>query len=315
METGVGTERIRLEQVSGEGVTWTNIEKPSRKEMELLGQIYPFHHLDLDDCLSRTQLPKIDEYEDYLFIILHFPRYDKRARLTHASQVSIFLGRNYLTTVHSGDLKPLSNLFQGCQENESRRQELLGRDSGYLLYRLIDALVDYLFPMMEKVLSNLEAIEDAVFDEKVDAGREVAIQRRDIAAQRRIITPLKSVLSLLEHKAQRFTKEDLRAYFGDITDHISRIWETLEECKETVEIYKDSDFVLSADRSNRILTALTIILAIMLPFTVISGIYGMNIPLPGGMERGSPLSFILLLSFMALLTGGLLLAFRRRGWL
>ncbi|MBU2009062.1 MAG: magnesium transporter CorA family protein [Chloroflexi bacterium] len=305
----------RLEMVSGEGCTWLNVEKPTHKELDYLAQYYPFHPMDLDDCISRIQLSKLDEYPDYLFVILHFPLFNKRARFTTASQVSVFVGRDFLVTVHSGDLKPLVNLFKECQEKEESRQEYLGKDPGFLLYRLVDALVDFSLPMMDKILANLERVEDEVFDTTVDAAQEVAVLRRDIAAQRRIFWPMKAVLAELEQKAQRFTKVDLKVYFGDINDHLSRIWGTLEEAKETVEIYKDTDFVLGQDRLQRIMAILTMIIAITLPFSVISSIYGMNIPLPGSGSSGHPWVGLVLILLMTAAAVGLIFFFRRRRWI
>src|SRR3990172_452242 len=246
------------EMVKGEGVNWVNLEKPSRRELGYLGQFYPFHPLDLDDCVSKIQLPKLDEYKDYLFVILHFPVFNKQARLTTASQVSFFMGKDFL--------------------------------------------VDYCFPMADKALGNLEGIEDKVFDDRVDAARDVAVLRRDIAAQRRIIWELRDVMANLERKAQRFTKIDLSVYFGDVNDHLNRLWSTLDEAKETVEIYKDTDFVLSTDRTNRTMAILTILIAILLPFTVVSGIYGMNIPLPGQQHAWFfPLTIFLMFGASALM--------------
>jgi magnesium transporter len=164
-------------------------------------------------------------------------------------------------------------------------------------------------------LSNLEDLEDKVFDDRIDASRDVAELRRDIAHQRRIIAPLRRVINALEVKAERFTKEDISAYFGDVSDHINRVWETLEECKESIEIYKDVDFTLTQDRTNRILMVLTILMTIMLPFTVVSGIYGMNIPLPFGSEPGSLAPFWALFSIMLLFAGTMLFFFRRRRWI
>jgi len=162
----------------------------------------------------------------------------------------------------------------------------MGKDSGYLMYRIVDVLVDYCFPMVKKTLYNLDEIEDKVFDDKVSASRDVAILRRDIAAQRRVIGPIKGVVGDLERKAQRYTQADLKVYFGDINDHLARLWSNLDECYEAIDIYKDTDFLLSQERTNRILAILTIIFTISIPFTVIGAVYGMNINLPGGTETG-----------------------------
>jgi magnesium transporter len=289
--------------------------------MDYLAQTYPFHPLDLDDCLSKVQLPKIDEYENYLFIILHFPVFDHRTRITKPSQVSIFLGKDFVVTVHNGDLKPFASLPNRCQQDEKVCEEYLGKDSGYLMYRIVDILVDSCLPMVNKTLTNLEDIEDTVFDDKVSASQDVATLRRDISSQRRIIGPIKGVVVELEKKAQRFTQADLKVYFGDISDHLARLWSNLDECQETIEIYKDTDFLLSQERTNRILALLTIVFTIAIPATVLGTFYGMNIKLPGGIESGAwtfwgtytTFIFILLVS---LVPGALMFwLFRRWRWI
>jgi len=310
-----------INKISWGNLTWVNIEKPTRQEMDYLAQNYPFHPLDLDDCLSKVQLPKIDEYENYLFIILHFPVFDHRTRITRPSQVSIFLGKDFLVTVHNGDLKPFASLPGRCQQDDKVCEQYLGKDSGYLMYRVIDTLVDYCLPMVNKTLANLEEIEDKVFDDKVSASHDVAILRRDIAAQRRIIGPIKGVVADLERKAQRYTQADLKVYFGDIDDHLARLWSNLDECHETIDIYKDTDFLLSQERTNRILALLTIVFTITIPATILGTFYGMNINLPGGLAPGvwtawgTYTTFIVVL-LISLLPGAFMFwLFRRWRWI
>ena len=114
--------KLNLESLTCNGLTWVNIEHPTERETAYLAQNYPFHHLDLDDCLSRIQRPKIDVYKDYLFLVFHFPVFNPKARVTTPSQVSAFIGQNYLITLHKGDLKPLVKLFRECQIDEESRQ-------------------------------------------------------------------------------------------------------------------------------------------------------------------------------------------------
>jgi magnesium transporter len=284
---GIAKKEPGINKITLRNLTWVNIERPTRQEMDYLAQNYPFHPLDLDDCLSKVQLPKIDEYESYLFIILHFPVFDHTTRITRPSQVSMFLGKDFVVTVHNGDLKPFAALPGRCQQDDKVCEGYMGKDSGYLMYRIVDFLVDYCFPMVKKTLSNLDEIEDKVFNDKVSASRDVAILRRDIAAQRRIIGPIKGVVGDLERKAQRYTQADLKVYFGDINDHLARLWSNLDECYEAIDIYKDTDFLLSQERTNRILALLTIVFTIAIPATVLGTFYGMNIELPGGIESGA----------------------------
>jgi len=313
---GVGeVGKVNIGSVVWGELTWINVESPTKEETDYLAQKYSFNQLDLDDCLSRRQRPKIDEYEDYIFVVLHFPKWHKEIEIARPSQVAIFIGRNYVVTVHAGELTPLTKLFTACQEHEEARKMFMGRTSAFLAYRIIDLLVDYCFPIMDKILSKMEEVEDIVFDEEVEATHEIAVLRRDIIAQRRIIWPLRTVIAELESKLKKYSTRDLSHLFGDTLDHLNKIWDTLEECKEIIEVFKDSDYVLSTERLNRIMRILTIFSAIVLPFLVISSIYGMNVSLPGGVEGGSLSSFIILIVITALISLGMLYFFRRKRWI
>jgi magnesium transporter len=304
--------KLNIEQIVWNGLTWVNIEKPTPRETEYLAQNYLFHHLALDDCLSRIQRPKVDEYDNYFFVVLHFPLFSPEARVTVPSQVSVFIGKDYLVTLHAGVLKPLVNLFKYCQSSEEVRQENM-KSSGYLLYRIVDMLVDYCFPIVDKVLGNLEGIEDMAFDQRMDAARDVALLRRDIAAQRRIIWSLRDVIIDLERKAQRFTKLDVSVYFGDINDHLNHLWGNLEEAKETVEIYKDTDYILSQDRLQKIMAILTVFMATIMPIEVIASVEGSN-ALPASWHNNTTV-FGVFIGLQVITLFIMLYLFRRRHWI
>ena len=258
-----------------------------------MSQNYAFHPLDLDDCLSHVQRPKIDEYADYLFLVFHFPVYNKQMRVTESSQVSVFVGNNFLITIHEGRLKPLVQLFKDCQEQEELRQQLLSQGSVYLLYRIIDKLVDYCFPIINKVGENVDAVEAKMFSVKRNGiVREISVLRRDIISLRRIISPMRTTVSMLEPKVRRFNQKDLAVYFGDTVDHLDKIWEALGEYKEVIEGLNNTYDSLASDRINEILRVLTILATIGTVLMVITGFYGMNIPLPGGSNPGGNASIL-----------------------
>jgi magnesium transporter len=308
-------EGLNIEAITYQGLTWVNIEHPTTLETDYLAQNYSFSQLDLDDCLSRRQRPKIDEYKDYLFVVLHFPKWYKEVQIARPSQVGMFIGKKYVVTIHAGELTPLVKFFEVCKENVVVRRRNMNKGSAFLAYRIIDLLVDYCFPIMDKILSQMESVEDAVFDEEVEAARELAVVRRDIIAQRRIIWPLRAVIAELEPRLRKFTTRNLGPLFGDTVDHLNKIWDTLDECKEVIEVYKDSDYVLGTDRINRIMRILTIFSAIILPFVVISSIWGMNVHMPGGLTEGNHISFYLLLLVMVLVAAGMLFFFHRKHWI
>jgi magnesium transporter len=309
-------QQPNIQPVTWGDLTWVNIEHPTEREIEYLAQHYPFHPLDLDDCLSLKQRPKLDVYKDYLFFIFHFSVYSRETRISTHGQVSTFIGEKYLITLHTGELKPLVNLFRDCQTNEEAREQNFSHGSGYLLYRILDRMVDAYFPILDKILRLLEGVEDSVFDEKVEAAQELAILRRDIITQRRIIFPTRTVIVELEGKLKQYTTIDLSAYFGDLVDHINKACETLDECKEVIEVFKDSDQGLGAERINSILRILTIITAIGTVLTAMTSFYGMNIPLPGGANPGGSFyAWIVHLIAAVVVAGAMLFFFRRKRWI
>ncbi len=306
-------ERLNLESLTWGDLTWINIEHPTERETEYLAQNYSFHPLDLDDCLSRIQRPKIDQYKDYLFLVFHFPVFHKEARVTAPSQLSVFIGQNYLITLHKGELKPLVKLFKECQIDEESRQEFFSQGPGYLLYRIIDRLVDSCLPILNKIFDNMEDVEDHIFSDKTrGAIKEISMLRRDIISFRRIIWPMRAVLGSLEPKMRRFTKMDLAVYFGDMVDHVDKIWDSLDEYKEIIEGLNDTHDSLANNRTNTIMRVLTIAATIFFPVTFVVGIWGMNIPLP---FQNSAHAFLYISLIMAGIIGGMLYFFHRRRWI
>ncbi len=274
-------KQLNMESLTWGDLTWVDIVPPTERETEYLAQNYPFHPLDLDDTISRIQRPKIDEYKDYLFFVFHFPIYRKQEQVLTSSQVSVFIGPDYLITLHKGELKPLVKLFRECQLDEESRQEYLGQGSVFLLYRILDRLVDYCLPILDKVGDGIEEVEDHIFsDRQRGTVREISRLRRDVIAFRRIIWPMRAVVGSLEPKVRRFINTDLAVYFGDMVDHLDKIWDGLDEYKEIIEGLSDTYDSLATNRTNEVVRILTIIATVLLPVTVVAAVFGMNISLP-----------------------------------
>jgi magnesium transporter len=225
----------------------------------------------------------------------------------------MFIGAGYLVTVHDGDLWPIARLFDDCQSEEQTRQKHMGRGASRLFHDVIDRLVDYCFPILYKVDANIREIEEDIYTEQVpDVVREISWVRRDIIALQRIVKPQIAIVANLEHKDRPFIREDLDVYFGDVLDHLYKAWDTLEDHRDVIEGLSDTADTLTSYRINEVMKILTIISVIMLPLTLLSGIYGMNIRLP---LAGHPLSFLFVLLLMALLAAGMLLYFKKKRWI
>jgi magnesium transporter len=306
-------ENIRT--ITFENMTWVDLVPPTEGAISYLKERFHFSQLALEDCLSHRQISKMDVFPDYLFFVFHFNVYNTVTRISTKRQWSAFIGKDFIVTVHSGELKSLTELFQECQTNEISRREYLSKGSGYLLYRIIDRAIDSYFRVLDKILNLLEEMEDTVFDQDRDAAVDLSILRRDIITQRMVMFPTRTLLNEMRNRLTRYCKVEITAEYDDLIDHLNKICHTLDECKEVVEVFKDTDYTLATQHLNRVVRVLNIIATIVLPFIAIASIYGMNVPLPGGLERGSISTFLILLGLMIALTVSMLVFFRRRHWI
>jgi magnesium transporter len=304
-----------VEQIDAAGLRWVNIEHPGALERAWLEEHFDFHALDLEDVLSRNQRPKIDVYDDYLFIVLHFPVFDRAARRLGTGELDIFVGPDYMVTIPNQPLQPVEYLFERCRNKEELREQLFSRGSGYLMYRLVDDSFDYCFPMLRKIGNKLDALEDDIFEERADeVVRDISNVKQEIINFRKVIRPQRPVLRDLEKVKLRYlaTDLDLEIYFDDIVDAHERIWDMLENYKEVAEALEETNESVISHRLNDILRVLTSISVVILPLTLIASIMGMNTWVPG---QGNEASFFVVLAVMALILIGLVAYFRRRRWL
>src|SRR3954454_10844189 len=305
----------RVEQIDSSGLRWVNIERPGALERTWLEENFDFHALDLEDVLSRNQRPKIDVYDDYLFIVLHFPIFAPAAGRLGTGELDLFVGPGYVVTIPNQPLQPVEYLFERCRSKEELRDQLFSRGSGYLLYRLVDDSFDYCFPMLRKIGNKLDALEDDIFEGRSEeVVRDISNVKQEIINFRKVIRPQRPVLRDLEKVKQRYLASDfdLEIYFDDIVDAHERIWDMLENYKEVAEALEETNESVISHRVNDILRVLTSISVIVLPLTLIASIWGMNSGVPGEQDLTA---FWVIVGVMFALLLGMVVYFRRRGWL
>jgi magnesium transporter len=303
----------RVEIVEALGLRWINIVRPRSIDMAWIEEHFDFHPLDYEDVRSRNQRPKIDEYDDYLFIVLHFPRYDKKVSRLNAAEVDIFVGPDFMITLPNESLQPISYLFERCRTNEELRDNLFSKGPGYLLYKIVDDCVDASFPMLAKMGNKLERIEEDIFEGKgEDVVRDISNVKQEIINFRKVVRPQRAAFRDLERNKARYIAEDLDIYFEDIIDASERVWDLLENYKEVVEGLEATNESALAHRTNETFRVLTAISLIFLPLTLIASIFGMNVKVPG---EGSIHAFWVIMAVMFAVLVGVALFFRRRGWL
>ncbi|MDP9491056.1 MAG: magnesium transporter CorA family protein [Actinomycetota bacterium] len=300
-------------ELSSSGLTWIHLDSPTKDEATALAERFGWHPLDVEDVLSKRQRPKVDEYDDYRFVVLHFPVYDKAAKRLNAGELDIFLGPDYLVTLPAVELLPVTRLFQRCTDDEELRENLFGKGSGYLLYHVLDDLFDYCFPILDKIGHKLDTIEDDVEEgESQEIVRDISRAKQEIISYRKIIKPQRPILRLLERHVERFLPQDLELYFDDLVDASERIWDLLDNYKEVVEALEATNESAISHRQNDVLRVLTVFSAVLLPLTLLASIFGMNVDFPG---TGTAGAFWVIVAAMVAVFGALVAFFRWRRWI
>jgi magnesium transporter len=304
-----------VQELTASGLTWVNVVAPDVETAQLLAERFGWHPLDVEDVVSRRQRPKVDDYEDegYLFAVLHFPVFDQMVQRLNAAELDLFIGEDYVVTIPNRELRPVTRLFSRCEEDDQLRDQLFARGSGRLLYEILDDLFDYCFPILDKIAFKLDVIEDEMFEgASEEIVRDISNVKQEIISYRKIIKPERSTLRVLERRVEDFLPEELELYFDDIVDAAERIWDLLDNYKEVVEGLESTNESVISHRQNDVLRLLTVISVTILPLTLLTGIFGMNVLFPG---EGSREAFWLILAAIVVTAIATLGFFRWKRWL
>jgi magnesium transporter len=302
-------------ELSASGLTWVDVVYPDVETSQELAERFGWHPLDVEDVVSKRQRPKVDDYEDegYLFAVLHFPVYDHSAGRLNAAELDVFIGHDYVVTMPNRELLPVSRLFGRCEQDAEYRDQLFARGSGRLLYEVLDDLFDYCFPILDKIAHKLDGIEDEMFEGRSqEVVRDISNVKQEIISYRKIIKPERSTLRVLERRVEAFLPEDLEDYFDDIVDAAERIWDLLDNYKEVVDGLESTNESVLTHRQNDVLRLLTVISVTILPLTLVTGLFGMNVLFPG---EGTHEAFWAIVVALAIIAAATLGFFRLKRWL
>ncbi|NMC51492.1 magnesium transporter CorA family protein [Candidatus Kuenenbacteria bacterium] len=294
---------MAIKTIKYKNITWHHIDEVNKDALDFLKSNYRFHPLDLGDVAAEIGESKIDIYKNYFFLILCFPILNRASGRIDLMEMDIFCGPDYLVTVQKGKYKAMRDLYYRLQNNTKNRQSFFGENSGYLLYRVLDVLYRDAKFINSYIARKARELEDEVYNEdsNKETAREIAYLRKKILSLKRIYAPQDEVATALTKLKVSFLPEDLNNYFDDIDDQIDKVLNFLENqksaMKDLLEVY-DS---LMNHATNKVIKILTVISVGMLPLTLLSGIYGMNIDLPWANSPSLVLGmFVFLLLFILL---------------
>ena len=312
---------MSAKKVEHNGVTWLDIENPTSQELARLAQEYSFHPVHIEESLFKSQQPQLEKEAGYLFLLLYLPSFNHIASRILSSQIGVFLGKNYVVTIHDESAPEIRRWLGKCEQDDGYREQFFKKSSGFLLYSIIASILGSTTVIIQRILEELDEIEYSVFDDNTSDVHRIGLLRQKIIRLRKVIASFRAVLNELAATINDFSGEHLARHYRNNAYTNEKLWELIEESKETVEIYKDADFTVSTEKTNEILAVLTLIFTFTIPATVIGTFYGMNIPLPGGVQTGAwaflgdYTTLIVLFAASALPGLFMFLLFKKKKWL
>ncbi len=296
-------------------ITWRHLNNPSEEDFEFLKDRFHFHPLDIEDCKSVNQRPKIDIYDDYYFLILHFPNFDRQNKFVKIKEVKLFWGKNYIISIEKNPWG-VSQLFDEYEEKIHNDEEVSIESSDKLLYRILEKLITESVYLLRKVGLDVELINRELLQERqVKIIERISVTRKNLILINTIFKPQLRLFQMFENgKIRGFTEdiEYMEDYWGNILDYYQKVWDMTEDYEELIEGLSQTFDSMQTNKTNDTMKILTIISSIILPLTFITGLYGMNVDLP---FQSKSWAFYGLIGVMVLVGIIFIIVFKRRKWM
>lgn len=295
---------------SHEGLVWIDLADPEPSDFELLAREFGFHPLALEDARKRHQRPKLDQYDSFLFIVFYAVRVDPDDGFS-TQEIALFVGPNYLVTVHAG---PCTEIDETAQRWHQNVKSLGARSVAVLLYSLLDTIVDNYFPVLDAVAERTDALEFTIFERGSTAAlQEIFALRKSLLALRRVLSPERDLMSMLTRLDLELLGPATAVYFQDIYDHVLRVTDAIDTYRDLLASALDAYLSVVSNNLNQVMRTLTSWSIILMSLALIAGIYGMNFHLTPS-EDWLP-SFPLVVGGMAAIGIVLFAMFKRIRWL
>lgn len=290
---------------------WVDLAAPTIPEALILSDTFHFHKLSVEDAMSARQYPKVEAYDGYFYVILHGIHFQNGAQTFGTHDVDFFVGPNYLVTVHDGDSASIVEL----REHATRNPKILSEGPVSLLHRIVDAMVDGYRPEIDKLEDRLDDLEKQIFDRSdPKLVRRILDEKRQVAGLRRIITPQRDVVARLARRDFVDVSTEMSFRFRDVYDHLVRIADDVLIFQDRITGMLDAHLSNVSNRLNEVMKVLTVVSTILMPLTLLTSVYGMNVPLPH-FPGGEPAQFWWLAGMSIAVAAAMLVMFRRKRWI
>jgi magnesium transporter len=294
-----------------EALHWIDLEDPTVKEAQILEDPFHFHPLAIEDCLSEVHHPKVDDYDEYVFIIVHGIRFDAPTDQFITRELDIFLGKQFLITHHRGAMRSITSAREQCGKN---LQAAMPKGVEFLLHQILDQMFEHYFPNLDAIEDKIQLVQVEVFEKPTrETLDRIFVLKRDAMHLRRICAPQREIIHRLSRGEFRVISPKAAIYFRDIYDNLYRIVDASYAYQDMIQGTLDAYLTAFSNRLNETMKRLTVVGAIFAALTVLTGIYGMNFEhMP---ELRWRYGYLMVWVLMGLITGFLLWWFKKKEWI
>jgi len=292
---------------------WHHVVNPSDENLQYLKDNFHFHPLDIEDCKSDyNQRPKIDVYDDYYFMILHFPFFDRQNKFLRTREVKIFWGEDFIITIGKSHWV-VTEMFKEGKEQEKRGESFEVGTSDRLLYAILEKLMKSTQVIIKRIGDDVDSVNRALFNIKAEKTIErISVIRKNIILLNTMFKPQLPLFGRFESGQIEGFAENMEDYWGNILDYYKQMWDMTEDYAELIEGLSQTFDSLQANRTNEIIKILTLISSILLPLTFLTGLYGMNVNLP---LQDDPRSFWIVVGTMLVIVISMYILFKSKKWM
>ena len=303
-----------LNSLKNNDITWIDIQNPKRKDIKYLRDNFGFHQIVLEELISQGHRPKVEHHDDYIFLILYYPAFNKVKREIFPRELDILVTKSHIITSHYETIIPVKTLFEQIRRYDTAKKEYMSESTGHLLFYIVKGILENALTKLEHIEREVNYIEKEIFNgEEKRMVLEISIARRDIIDFRRILAPQASVIESLTSEGVDFFGKDLEPHFEDLRGTFGIIWNEIQDHRETIQALAETNESLLSTKINEIMKVLTLFSVVFLPLTLIASIWGMNLTnIPLSSNTGGFWGIIVV---MVVIMAGMIGYFKKKGWL
>lgn len=295
-------------------ITWIDIINPSQNDIDYLGANYKFHPLIMSELMKPSSRSKVETYNNYIYIVYHTPIYDPVTRVSKATEIDFLITKDTIITSRYSEIEPINIFFNRLEKDIISHEKYLDKTTGHLLYEILENCQEFSLRQLSHINEKISFIEESIFKgHEKQMIQEISFVKRDILDQRLITRPQKTILESLLAKGSKFFGKEIEIYFNDLLGDHEKVWDTLDNLKETVEALESTNNTLFESKTNEIMKILTIIAFITMPLSLLSNIFGMNTANTPIISH--PFSFWIITGIMLLISIACLIFFKIKKWL